>query len=540
MYYKAESYVASEYAGRILWDNGLDTVYVSDNPVLNAQHVVFEAAKGYKYGLPYHAALASVTSTPAHYLGLGERIGKVKPGFDADIAVWDSDPLSVGAAPVQVWIDGTAQFDDPVELEKPASSPIAPDESLGVIPEEPVKVKNVVFTGVSQVLLPGREATGTAEGPLTVVILDGEVSCVGTCKDELQQASDSGAKIIELNNGYLTKGFTAFGSLVGLNEIDMERSTDNGASHGKAFSRGVDGLALDTKKLHVAHRYGVTKAITAPRYGGGADITRHGTSVGFRTNAAHSLEEGAVWSEDVAVHYTLTLEAKGDVTPSISSAVGSLRLALLEAISSDEKIINPVSEKAFLKKVVKGQVPLVLSVHGADTIAAVLRLKEDVEDAARDAAFSAGHSAPKLRMVILGGAESHLVAESLAAANVGVILAPLLSYAVSWDERRALTGAPLTNGTVVDALVAAGVTTGIGLAEDYIVRDLGLHAGIAHKNSGGKIGEKEALELISGNIYKMLGVDEPEGDVVVFEGSPLEIDGRVKGVVSHGFVDLTE
>lgn len=538
MYYKAEAYVASEYASKVLWDSGLDTVYVSDNPVLNAQHVVFEAAKGYKYGLPYHAALASVTSTPAHYLGLGDRIGKVKPGFDADIAVWDSDPLSVGAAPVQMWIDGTAQFDDPVELEKSASPPIVPDESLGVIPDEPVKVTNVAFTGVSQVLLPGREATGTADGPLTVVVSDGEISCLGTCKDELRQASDAGVQVVELNNGYVTKGFTAFGSLIGLNEIDMEADTDNGASHGKAFSRGVDGLALDTKKLHVAHQYGVTKAITAPKYGGG--ITRHGTSVGFRTGAAHSLEEGAVWSEDTAVHYTLTLGAKGDVTPSISSAVGSLRLALLEAVSSDEKITNSVSEKAFLKKVVRGEIPLVLSVHSADTIAAVLRLKEDVEDAARDAAFDAGHPPPKLRVVILGGAESHLVAEPLATAGVGVVLAPLLSYGTTWDERRALTGAPLTNGTAVDALVGAGVTVGIGLSDDYIVRELGLHAGIAHKNSGGRIGEKEALELISGNLYKMLGVDEPEGDVVVFEGSPLEIDGRVKGVVGHGVVDLTE
>lgn len=497
---------------------------MSDNPVLNAQHVVFEAAKAYKYGLPYHVALASVTSTPAHYLGMGERIGKIKPGFDADIAVWDSDPLSVGAAPVQVWIDGTAQFEDPVELDKPISEPIVPDENLSVIPEEPERVKNAVFTGVSHVLLPGKEA----DGPLTVVVSDGEISCLGSCQDELRHASDTGAKIVDLDNGYLTKGFTAFGSLIGLNEIDMESDTDNGASHGKAFSRGVDGLALDNKKLRTAHRYGITKAITAPKYGGG--ITRHGTSVGFRTGAAHSLEEGAVWGEDVAVHYTLSLSAKGDVTPSISSAVGALRSALLEAVSSDEEITNRFSEKAYLRKVVKGEMALVLSVHSADTIAAILRVKEEVEDAA----------SAKLRVVILGGAESQLVADDLAAANVGVVLAPLLSYGTGWDERRALTGAPLTNGTAVDALVGAGVTVGIGLHEDWIIRDLGLLAGIAHRNGGGKISDVEALEMISGNLYEMLGVPEPEGGFVVFEGSPLEIGGRVRGVSAGGFVDVTE
>lgn len=70
---------------------------MSDNPVLNAQHVVLEAAKAYKNGLPYHVALAGVTSASAELLGLGERIGKVKAGFDADVVLWDSDPLALGA-----------------------------------------------------------------------------------------------------------------------------------------------------------------------------------------------------------------------------------------------------------------------------------------------------------------------------------------------------------------------------------------------------------------------------------------------------------
>ena len=82
MYYKVEAYTASEQAGKILYDNNITPVYVSDNPVLNAQHVVFEAAKGYRYGLPYHAAMASVTSAPAELLGMGERIGKIKNGFE--------------------------------------------------------------------------------------------------------------------------------------------------------------------------------------------------------------------------------------------------------------------------------------------------------------------------------------------------------------------------------------------------------------------------------------------------------------------------
>ncbi|CAI4213309.1 unnamed protein product [Parascedosporium putredinis] len=119
MWYKAEAYIGSEYAGKILYEQGLTPIYVSDNPVINAQHLILEAAKAHRYGLPYHVALASVTTAPAERLGLGSRLGKVKPGFDADVVVWDSDPLSLGASPVQVWIDGVAQYENPVELEKP-------------------------------------------------------------------------------------------------------------------------------------------------------------------------------------------------------------------------------------------------------------------------------------------------------------------------------------------------------------------------------------------------------------------------------------
>ncbi|KAL1901025.1 hypothetical protein Sste5346_002090 [Sporothrix stenoceras] len=529
MYYKAESQIASEYAGKILWDHGLTPVYVSDNPVLNAQHVLFEAAKAYKYGLPYHAALASVTTAPAERLGLGDRIGKIKPGFDADIAVWDSDPLSVGASPVQVWIDGNAQFDDPVELAKPASSPIVPDAKLASIPEEPIEVDgDVVFTGVTKILLESHEeAVQHASAPLTVAISKGEIVCVGVCEEHVAAAKSSKATLVELVDGHLTHAFTAFGSLLGLNEIDAESTTDNGGS-GDVFSRAVDGLAFGGTKLTVAHRYGVTRAVSAPKFRGG--FTHLGTSAGFLTGAANQLEEGAVFVSDAAVHYTLSLAAKHGSTPSISSAVGALRSKLLKATEAKKESDDDndkYSESAFLRKVVAGDLPLVVTVHSADAIASLLNVKTEVEEA----------SSSKIRLTILGGAESHLVADALAAAKVSVVLAPLNSYSTSWEQRRALTGAPLTNGTAVDVLVDAGVVVGIGLEEDWILRDLGLLAGIAYHNGGGRLSEKAALALVSSNIDSLLGLKK-DSSFVVHEGSPLDINSRVKGV-GNGLGKLT-
>ncbi|KAH8884902.1 hypothetical protein GQ53DRAFT_751554 [Thozetella sp. PMI_491] len=520
MWYKAESFWGSEFAAKHLYDNGLVPIFVSDNPVINAQHVLFEAAKGYKFGLPYHAALASVTTAPAERLGLGQRIGKVKPGFDADVVVWDSDPLSVGAAPVQVWIDGTAQFEDPIELKKATPAPIVPDENLAKVAEEPSLHGEVFITGVKKVLLStGEQHAVSDDKVLNIAVSGGKITCIGLCASELEAASKSEWPVIKVRNGYLTDSLTAVGGNLGLSGVGSESSTDNGAD-GSHFSRAVDGLALDNKKLRKSYQVGATVAISAPKSQSGGF---QGTSVGFLTGAVTALESKAVFSQDVAVHYNLRPSVKRGDTPSISSAIGALRRKLLEAAAHRDTPEYPYSETAFLRRVVRGELPLVIDAQSADVIATVLKFKTEHE-ALKD-----------IRLAFHGGAESWLVAKELAAADAGVILNPFLSYRTSWDERRALTGAPLTNGTAVDVLLDAGVPTAIGLDEDSTVIELSLLAGIAYQNGEGRISEKEALDLLNTNVYKIFGLEKQaprsdEGHFILWEGSPLEIGSRVKAV----------
>ncbi|KAH0348759.1 amidohydrolase, partial [Aureobasidium melanogenum] len=522
MYYKVESYRASEQSGKILYENGITPVYVSDNPVINSQHVKHEAAKAYGYGLPYHAALNGLTSAPAELLGMGERLGKVKPGFDADIVVWDSDPLSLGAAPVQVWIDGAPQFKHPVELKKPLTPPIKPDLLLAGDHEEAETDKDVVFTGVTNIRIPGLTSSSELKGPATVVVSQGKIVCAGSCDTEARTATKKNARTVALRNGYLTRPLTAFGSGLGLQEIMAQPQTHDGSVNDKVWARAVDGLLLDGKNLFAAYRHGVTKAISAPMADNYAGISLRGVSAGFLTGAKTPMSKGAVFAEEAAVHYDFTLNARNDANPSISSLVADLRHKLLEAVKNNETITDSFAEAASLKKVVEGKSALVLSVHSADAISALLRLKSTVEFASKTS----------LRLVVLGAAESHLVAEELAAAKVAVVLAPLLPWAQSWDQRRSLMGAPLHNGTAIDVLLDAGVHVAIGVDEIWETRDLGLTAGIALKNSEGRLTEQQALDLVSTNFYDFLGLEMPdaESEFVVYEGSPLEIGGRVVAI----------
>ncbi|KAF2263032.1 hypothetical protein CC78DRAFT_519114 [Lojkania enalia] len=540
MYYKVEAYTASEKTGKILYEHGITPTYVSDNPVLNSQHVVVEAAKAYGYGLPYHAALAGITSAPAELLGLGHRIGKIKEGYDADIVVWDSDPLSAGATPVQVWIDGAPQFQNPVALKKPITPPIEPDLSLAEDSAKHNVEGDLIISGLSQVYLNEVEESFDTSHQAVAIITNGSLSCIGICIDKLILAHKSNTPVINLKNGYITPPFTGFGSAIGMIEIDAEEDTHDGAPPSNGITRAVDGLQFGGKHLLHAYERGVTKAISAPTE---YSIDGKGISVGFHTGAKHALEEDAVWQNEVALHYILTLSAKRDKS-SISNAIASLRGKLLDAIYSNETFAGKAiySEDAYLKRVVNGSLPLVLSVHSADTIATIIALKSEIESAIS----SAAHSTPsvsehKLRVIIIGGAESHLLAAELAHASIPVILAPLLPHAQSWDQRRGLTGAPLTKGTAIDHLIAAGVLVGISVEEAWETRDLGLLAGIAYANSEGKLGFREALDLVGANLDKMLGLERGRGKVgakndewVVWEGSPLQIGGRVRAVPGRG------
>ena len=332
-------------------------------------------------------------------------------------------------------------------------------------------------------------------------------------EDQILIARNDGCKIVTLSNGHLAPTLTAFASSLGLLEIDAEPSTQDGDNNGQTFSRAIDGLALDTKSLHEAYIKGVTNAISPPtfEYGG-----HKGVSIGFRTGALHAKERDAVWQDEVALHYAL---AKTHKLPSLSAAVGQLRAKLLKAITANKT--EDVGEATYLKKVVEGSMPLVIEVHSADTIASLLRLKAEVE-------------AAEIRLIIVGGAESHMLANELAAAEVGVVLAPLLSYSETWDQRRSLTGAPLTNGTAIDVLHAAGVKVAIGTKEDWETRDLYLSAALRMLMVVEMISEKDALAFVSSNIYEMLGLkrekEHGNNEFVVFDGNPLKINSRIRAV----------
>jgi imidazolonepropionase-like amidohydrolase len=68
--------------------------------------VLFEAAIATAYGLSRTTALQALTSTPAELLGISDRVGSLAEGKDADLVLFDGDPMEYTTHISSVIVDG--------------------------------------------------------------------------------------------------------------------------------------------------------------------------------------------------------------------------------------------------------------------------------------------------------------------------------------------------------------------------------------------------------------------------------------------------
>jgi imidazolonepropionase-like amidohydrolase len=72
----------------------------------NARNLKQAAGNAVAYGLPWETALAAMTINPARIWGIAAGYGSLEPGKDADVVVWDGDPLEVTTFAERVFIRG--------------------------------------------------------------------------------------------------------------------------------------------------------------------------------------------------------------------------------------------------------------------------------------------------------------------------------------------------------------------------------------------------------------------------------------------------
>ncbi len=109
--YKMEVKEAIPYNASIMAKVGVTTAINSDDAEM-ARRLNQEAAKTILYGgTSEEEAWKMVTLNPAKMLHLDNRLGSIKVGKDADVVLWNNNPLSIYARPEKTIIEGTVYFD---------------------------------------------------------------------------------------------------------------------------------------------------------------------------------------------------------------------------------------------------------------------------------------------------------------------------------------------------------------------------------------------------------------------------------------------
>jgi imidazolonepropionase-like amidohydrolase len=95
----------------ILEKAGVKVAFNTDDPITPSRLLLRQAALGVRGGMSQEAALKGLTIYPAEMLDLGNRVGTLEPGKDADFIILSGEPFSVYTHVLETWIEGQRVFD---------------------------------------------------------------------------------------------------------------------------------------------------------------------------------------------------------------------------------------------------------------------------------------------------------------------------------------------------------------------------------------------------------------------------------------------
>ncbi|MGH7550205.1 MAG: amidohydrolase family protein [Gemmatimonadota bacterium] len=354
----------------------------------------------------------------------------------------------------------------------------------------------------------------------TVLIRDGRIAAVGT--DVEVPAS---AQIIDATGTVVTPGLFDPWSSIGLVEVDQVRSTndDRLADDEDIVTAAFDplyGLNPRSTLIPWARLGGVTTVATGPR---GGLIAGQASVIDLAgTSAAEMIGEPkvamvATFGETGAARAG---GARGGAALRLQEVLEDARFWAARRAAYDSGDSRELSESrldfAALQPVLEGRMPLLVEVHRASDIVAVLAL-------AREYGF---------RPVIVGGSEAWMVAGELAAAEVPVILKPLTSLPSSFER----LGARFDNAA---RLAEAGVAIAFSSFENHRAPTIAQEAGNAVRFGLSPAVALRAITLTPAEIYGVAdryGSLEPGkvADVVVWSGDPLEVTTLPETVILRG------
>lgn len=91
---------------------GVKVCIITDAPVIPLQYLPMCAGLAVNAGLDKEEAWRAITINPALAIGIADRVGSLEPGKDADLVIWEVDPLcTVGAEAWKTIVDGKVVYE---------------------------------------------------------------------------------------------------------------------------------------------------------------------------------------------------------------------------------------------------------------------------------------------------------------------------------------------------------------------------------------------------------------------------------------------
>ena len=349
--------------------------------------------------------------------------------------------------------------------------------------------------------------TVTEQGVLTnatIVIEDGKVVAINPETVNADATIDAQGKII-------TPGFIGSMNQLGLVEVGaVSRSRD--ASDKKADITFDASLAFNPRSTVIPYsrKGGITSNVVVPRGGDSmfkgqtfvADLSGEFDSVRISNNAV-IIDLGAKSKGSRALELQMLQVKLEDAAKKLAKAKQKTK----DAKKKDDAK-EPSREALVINALLAGEKPLVAYADRASDLLVLLKLKKTFA----------------LDLVLVGAADSVLIAEQIAEAKVPVIMAALDNLPGSFDSLYA----SLENAA---KLTAAGVNVALTVDGDtHNLYQLRFHAGNAIANG---MSREAALAAVTANVADAFNLDSGRisvgktADIVMWSADPFELSSHV-------------
>ncbi|WP_434296219.1 amidohydrolase [Clostridium sporogenes] len=95
---------------KILQEKGILYAMITDHPVVPIEFLPMSAALAVKNGLKEEDALKAITINPAKILGIDDRVGTLEEGKEADICIYNGNPLNINSKNMYTIISGNIVY----------------------------------------------------------------------------------------------------------------------------------------------------------------------------------------------------------------------------------------------------------------------------------------------------------------------------------------------------------------------------------------------------------------------------------------------